>query len=377
MNQKNLKAITTLRHKLHQYPELSMQENKTIGQIRDFLQNNTAAKIFDKGCWFYALIPGKDHTKKIAFRADMDALPMMETTALPYRSLEDGVSHKCGHDGHCAVLCGLAMELSDKKPEHDVYLIFQPGEEIGAGAKICRQVIQTEGISEIFAFHNLGGFQEGSVIYRRGLTQPASEGIRFSFQGKTSHASAPEEGKNPAASIAKMVLFANNMADANSKELSLCTVTGIHVGTGDFGISPGDGKLDITLRASSEKRLSEMEDLLRKMAEKEAGENGFSLACDILDVFPETRNHDVCLNKVIEAANLLQIPTQEMQDIWRASEDFGWYLKECPGAMVYIGNGTRYAPLHTSAYDFNDRILETAVDLFVQICQSPAAESSS
>ena len=87
--------------------------------------------------------------------------------------------HKCGHDGHCAALCGLALELDAKETDSDIYLIFQPGEETGSGALFCRELIREEGITRIFAFHNLGGYPEGSVVYRRGLTQPASEGLRI------------------------------------------------------------------------------------------------------------------------------------------------------------------------------------------------------
>ena len=122
----------------------------------------------------------------------MDALPIPETIDLPYGSQNEGVSHKCGHDGHCAALCGLALALDQMETTRDVYLIFQPGEEIGAGALVCRDLITEKGISEIYAFHNLGGYPEGSLVYREGLTQPASEGLRICLTGKTSHASAPE-----------------------------------------------------------------------------------------------------------------------------------------------------------------------------------------
>ena len=324
MNKENLRKITDLRHELHMYPELSMQERETAERIKTFLQDNTHFRIVDRGDWFYAFKEGRKPGQKIAFRADMDALPIAEDDALSYHSRNAGVSHKCGHDGHCAALCGLALELDAKETDSDIYLIFQPGEETGSGALFCRELIREEGITRIFAFHNLGGYQEGSIVYRCGLTQPASEGLRICFEGKASHASAPEEGMNPSGVIARVILRAEELAQDQSDGMLLCTIK-------RFG-----------LRTSH----------------------------SIHDYFPETRNDEQCLEAAIRAASQLGMNVISMEDIWRASEDFGWYLKECPGAIIYIGSGEDYPPLHTVAYDFNDRILENAVDLFTALAEN-------
>ena len=179
MKHKNLQKITDLRHELHMYPELSMQETETAARLRKFLEDNTGFQVVDRGNWFYAVHKGKGAKNKIAFRADMDALPITEDHALSYHSR------------------ALELDRKEKDTDSDIYLIFQPGEETGSGAVICRELIRQEGIAQIYAFHNLGGYPEGSIIYRTGLTQPASEGLRICFEGKTSHASAPEEGRNP------------------------------------------------------------------------------------------------------------------------------------------------------------------------------------
>ena len=321
-------------------------------------------------------------SRPIAFRADMDALPIPESIILPYGSQNEGISHKCGHDGHCAVLCGLALQLDSRETNRDVYLIFQPGEEIGAGAQRCAELLREKRIAEIYAFHNLGGYPEGSLVYRRGLTQPASEGLRISLTGRTSHASAPEKGNNPAGAIASIVQYAlrdaaespaqTPQSDAKisvksktqNSAMRLCTITGIQLGDGDFGISPGEGEICMTLRAEIEEEMQAMEQLIISYAAQVSEAFGLKMTYSIHDYFPETRNHDTCLNRVLDVARERRIPAISMQELWRASEDFGHYLKICPGAMVYIGNGEDYPPLHTAEYDFNDKILETAVDLF-------------
>ena len=397
----DLEKTISLRHTLHRCPELSMQEKKTSAILQQFLRDNTHLEICQRDGWFYAVkkagpdqcqsraglaaqpegnlqparcqqagcpSPAPGTSAPIAFRADMDALPIPETIDLPYGSQNEGVSHKCGHDGHCAALCGLALALDQMETTRDVYLIFQPGEEVDAGALICRDLITEKGISEIYAFHNLGGYPEGSLVYREGLTQPASEGLRICLTGKTSHASAPEKGNNPAGVLAEIVLAAQKL-NVCLPPMRLCTITGIRLGDGDFGISPGEGEVCMTLRAEAESDMENMEETVLRFARDKAAEAGLEMQYSIHDRFPETRNHDACLARVLDAAERIPLkkPAIPMRELWRASEDFGYYLKLCPGAMFYIGNGENYPALHTTGYDFNDRILETAVDLFLEL----------
>lgn len=369
MHSCNLDSIIALRHRLHQYPELSMEEEGTIQILTEFLKAYPDFRICQREGWFYAIKEGKAEGRRIAFRADMDALPIQENDALPYCSCRPGVSHKCGHDGHSAALCGLAAELSGRETENSVCLVFQPGEETGRGAALCREVLAQEQIEEIYAFHNLPGYPLGSLVYREGLTQPASQGLRLELEGKYSHASAPEKGINPAEALAKLVLLAGGLEGRPGGEMQLCTVTGLKLGDGDFGISPGSGRIDLTLRAEREEEMDRMCSKLLAAAEDLAKQTGLKLRSEIWDRFPETRNHPQALAKVREAAAGLGLPLIEMKELWRASEDFGHYLKICPGAIFYLGAGEDAPALHTAYYDFDDRILESAVDIFVSLAQ--------
>ena len=388
MENKNiLKSIIELRHTLHACPELSMKESRTKQIIEKFLRDNTSFEVVDCGNWFYAVkyayrqqaemtsagaetaaMPiaanAEADALPIAFRAELDALPMEEDLELPYASCNPGVSHKCGHDGHMAALCGLAMTLENRHLFRTVYLIFQPGEETGSGAIFCRDLLREKGISGIYAFHNLSGYPEGTMVYHPGVTQPASEGLRIRLTGKTSHAAEPEKGISPVHALVSIMLYAEKLAKDEQEDLLLCTVTGLQAGTGDFGISPGDGELCMTLRSDAESKMKALEHSILKYAENCAEKEGLKMEYQILDYFPETRNHPDCIEKVKQAAEMAEIPMTEMDSIWRPSEDFGYYLKEIPGAMFYIGNGADYPAVHTCAYDFNDRILEAAVDIF-------------
>ena len=143
--------IHSLRKKLHENPEPSMQEEKTRHILQEFIKRHTTFEVVDKGVWFYAVKKAEKESGKapIAFRADMDAV-----------CGKDGKpGHYCGHDGHSSILCGVALYLSKQEelPERDVYLIFQPGEEIGAGAKICKELLTEKQIGEIYGLHNIPG----------------------------------------------------------------------------------------------------------------------------------------------------------------------------------------------------------------------------
>lgn len=251
--------------------------------------------------------------------------------------------------------------MEETPPERTVYLIFQPGEEIGAGGERCAALLREKDISEVYAFHNMSGYPEGAVIVRNGLTNPASEGLTIRFHGKQSHASAPEEGRNPAAAISRLALYSQELIEQPHSGMALCTITGINVGSGDFGISPSEGTICLTLRAEQEAEMKQMEESLLRYASRQAEKDRLSMEYQISDYFPETRNHEDGVRRVLRCAEQQGIPAMEMENLWRASEDFGYYLKQCPGAMFYIGNGPDYPPLHTQAYDFNDRILPTAI----------------
>ena len=368
MKQTNIEVIQSLRHKLHQHPERSLEETKTSEYLQHFLEENTSLEIVQMDGWFYAIKHGSDPSAgRIAFRADMDALPIEEGKDLPHASLHAGISHKCGHDGHMAALCGLALELDRIKTARTVYLLFQAAEEIGAGGALLADLLKEEAVSEVYAFHNLSGWTENRILYRHGLTQPASEGLKIQFYGKPSHASAPEDGSNPAEAIAKTILYCSRMCREPHNGMVLCTITGMQAGTGDFGISAGSGSICMTLRAEYEEEMTMLEQNILNYVREQAKEYGLATSHEVSDYFPETRNSSEGIERVLQAAEKLHLQTMELPHPWRASEDFGCCLKVCSGAMFYIGNGEEWPALHTSEYDFNDRILETAVDLFMEL----------
>ena len=372
MQQVNLEAIRELRHRLHRCAELSLQEQRTRATLIEFLNANTTLEVTNVGRWFYALKKGiEPDAPSVAIRADFDALPIPETIDVPYASRTPGVSHKCGHDGHSSILSGVAMELSAVETESDVYLIFQHAEEIGAGGEECSRLIEEKNISKVYALHNWSGFPEHSVVVREGVSQCASMGLTVRFLGVRSHASEPEHGISPAPAIARLALEMQEYSRPadDPRGLMLCTIVHMLVGSRDFGCAPGYGEISATLRTELERDLNGLNASIREAARRYADEYGLRVEFEESDRFPDTANDSSCVSNVKDCARSLGLDVITLKDPIRGSEDFGWFLKKCPGAIFYLGNGEDYPAIHTLEYDFNDRILENGVDMFMSLIQ--------
>jgi amidohydrolase len=365
--------IVTFRHDLHAHPELSGREVGTKRRIQDFLSSHTSLAAEDHGSWLSARFcpEGAEGVAPIAFRVDMDALPIDETISLPYGSTVPGVAHKCGHDGHMAALVAAACLMEhDAAIRRPVYLVFQPAEETGEGGHACAAWLASQGVREVYAFHNLSGHREGAVLVRDGMTQPASCGLTFAFEGKGAHAGTPELGRSPAPALARLQLAAERFTDTEEGMIRLATTVGMTVGSHDFGISPGSGAISFTLRAGTDEDLILMKETLETEGQALAQRFGLSLSSELHDLFPATMNDARCAARVRACAHDLGIAQEELAEPWRPSEDFGWYGQLMPAALFYIGNGEAWPPPHDPAYDFNDAVLPVAAKMFARLAES-------
>ena len=371
MDQALYEQAVALRHQLHAHPELSNQEQGTKARLMDFLRENTSRlEIVDRGAWFYAVCPGRPEGRRIAFQADMDALPIDETITLPYGSQTPGVSHKCGHDGHSATLAAFAVAMDHAACKNTLYFIFQHAEETADGAKVCAELLTEESISEVFGYHNEPGRPLHQVLVRHGVYQCASVGMSLYFHGAPSHASDPFLGRNPAFAIARLVTALPALYRAERYEgLTLATVIQIQVGEAAFGTSPGEGVLRVTLRAEQDQDMERLRRELDQLAYRLSAEYGLEYRAEYCDSFPENRSADESVDKIIAVCKKLGLAVQEMERPKRGSEDFGYYTQRTKGAFINIGAGDVTAH-HTVTYDFPDEIMATAFDLFRALAET-------
>ena len=348
--------IIQLRRRLHDWPEPSGQEKKTKEILMDFLKMHTTLELIPCGDGFYGAHREEDTPEKkssIALRADYDALALPDGTA----------AHRCGHDGHAAALCGVALFAEGKCFGRDVFFLFQPAEEIGAGAKECMELLKKESVGEIYGAHNLPGFPLGQVMTRPGTFACASRGVILKFQGKPAHAAYPEYGISPAPAVGQLLCSLEALTEPSRYTgMIMCTVIGVKMGEKAFGQAAAAAEVWLTLRGEHDTDLEQLQQELLMLSQTLAKRAGLSLSCQVQDVFPSTENTPVCAGKVLKRCHgtVLETPM-------RWSEDFGHYLKECPGAFFGIGSGEEQPPLHTENYEYPDELLLPTREAFLAL----------
>ena len=272
-----VEKLVALRRKLHGLAEASDGEKETAAFIRSFLEPHQPDQIISGigGHGLAAIYRGKHEGPAVLFRCELDALPIPESIPLDYGSGRDGISHKCGHDGHMAVVSGLAPLLHERRPERGaVILMYQPAEETGQGARRVLDDPKYSGLAPdyVFALHNLPGYPLGRVILMEGTFASASTGLIVELKGATSHAAEPNRGRSPALAAAQLIQGFTAMPQECTAlhEAALVTVIHARVGERAFGTTPGEGVVMATLRTHGPRTMEVLsrrcEDFARKVA---------------------------------------------------------------------------------------------------------------
>ncbi|MFT3789007.1 MAG: M20 family metallopeptidase [Tepidisphaeraceae bacterium] len=317
----------------------------------------------------------------VALRSDIDALPILENTGVPYASKTPGRMHACGHDGHMANLLGTAAVL--KKIEADlpvcVKLIFQPAEEGGAGADRLVKAGVLDGrvgpkVTKIFGLHGWPGLPVGMISTRPGPLLAATDTFRVVFRGVGCHGAFPHMGKDPivAASEAVMTLQQVVSREIDPTEPSLITVGMFNAGTA-VNIIPDEAKLEGTVRTLTPAARKQANAALKRRCEGIALAHGQDVTVELSDGYPPTINDTACAEYVAQTARKTlgadrYIPAARPV---MGGEDFAYYLEHVPGCFFMLGvvpqGRSEYPPLHSDRYDFNDDALPAGIRMFVEL----------
>ena len=235
-----LQTIIDFRHALHDCAELSGREVRTKAMLQAFLQKHTSMELQPCGDGFYAALRSANPQREpVALRADYDALAKPDGT----------VSHMCGHDGHAAALCGAALMVQNRTFDRDIFFLFQPAEETGAGAAPCCELFEKEAVGAIYGAHNLPGWPLGKVVTKEGTFACASRGVTLRFVGKPTHAAYPENGVSPAIAVGNLLCAVPELsAPELYSGMTLCTVIGVQMGEKAFGAAAEAAEVWLTLR---------------------------------------------------------------------------------------------------------------------------------
>ena len=370
----DINALITFRRLLHQFPEVSGEEEQTAERIADALSALSPNQIITGlgGHGVAAVFDSGRDGPTVLFRAELDALPIPEETGLDWTSTTEGKGHLCGHDGHMTILLALGRLLSRQPIQQGrVVLMFQPAEEDGSGARL---VVADPKFSEIapdyaFAIHNEPGLPFGYVGTKTGLINCASRGLIIRFKGKTSHAAEPELALSPVPLLGEMIdhLCQLGQGGVLNDDFKLVTVTHINVGEPSFGITPSDAEIYTTLRASTDQAITAMQDQAISLAQSRAEQKGLTLEWEVHDDFAASINHPEATKIAEDAMAALNIPFGSQGVPMRASEDFGVFGWEAPSAMLCLGPGVDHPALHQPDYDFSDDLIPIGAAIFEKI----------
>ena len=361
------------RHELHRFPEVSGQEFDTQQRIKIVVSQFNPVAIIEVGGTGLLLQYGNDATgPSTLIRADIDALPIQEVNSFDHKSRNEGVSHKCGHDGHATILARLALLLAEKPVVYGrVYLLFQPAEETGKGAEAVLNDPAFASIrpDRVFALHNLPGYQQGVVVCKSGPFTSSVLSIIITFTGAVSHSAEPENGLNPAYTMAEFMLKSKSLQnpDPQSDDFALITPIYTTMGEKSYGISAGYGEVHLTLRTRNAKRMEALTVQLQTWLAELAIESGLAIGTTYTEAFFANQNDSEAVEQIKRSAQTLGYSFIEKQEPFKWGEDFGLFTQHYPGAMFGIGNGEDSPALHNDDYDFNDNLIEPAAQLFLEL----------
>jgi len=366
-----------IRKELHQHPELSGHEKNTARFVEEKLQAFNPTKIIRHIGGYGLLVEYlfSEEGPTLLFRADMDAVAVPETDDLPHHSLHSGIAHKCGHDGHTAILLRFAQMLHERPLETGrVLLLFQPAEENGCGSKavLDTKVLDYYKIDRAFALHNIPGFKSSAVLCKEGSFTCAVISVSITLTGKTSHAAEPQKGISPIPATLHLVeeLQRWNNSDIHDDDYFLATIVEIHVGEEAYGVSAGNSIIRATLRAKTDRQLHEHAQKLKDLIISECGEKtGLQHEIEWLEPFSANENDKQSVTLIQNAALRNNLEYVEMETPFSWGEDFGLFTQRYKGAMFGLGAGESCAPLHSPQYDFPDELIETGATMFYSIAE--------
>lgn len=369
--------LSTTRQRIHQHPELSFEEADTAALVAGHLQD-----------WGWEVTRGVgghgvvgtlrvgSSGKSVALRADMDALPIQESTGKPYASRNAGVMHACGHDGHTTMLLGAAQQLAKTRNfSGTVHLVFQPAEEAGLGSGAQRMI--EDGLFErfpcdaIFGLHNTPGVPAGTFGFGSGAFMAASDTARLTIHGRGGHAARPHQTVDPVLIAGSLVVALQSVVARNidPRQTAIVTIGALHAGSA-ANVIPDSATMAMSIRSFDPEVRALLEQRIRALVTAHVQGYGGEVEIDY------ERGYPVVVNTEAETRFAAQV-AEELVGTERViapfppvtgSEDFAYYLQKKPGCFLRLGNGEG-AMLHNPKYDFNDGILTVGAAYWTRLAE--------
>ena len=385
-------GISSVRRDIHAHPELCFEEMRTADVI--------AAKLTEWGIPIHrgmgttgvvGIVKSGTSSRAIGLRADIDALPMTEFNRFAHASQYPGKMHACGHDGHIAMLLGAAQHFAKHRNfDGTVYLIFQPAEEGGGGARemIKDGLFEQFPMDAVFGMHNWPGMPVGSFALSSGPVMASSNEFKIVIKGRGSHAALPHNSIDPVPIACQMVQAFQTIISRNKKpvDAGVVSVTMIHTGEAT-NVVPDSCEIRGTVRTFTNEVLDLIETRMQAIAEHTCAAFGASCEFNFVRNYPPTVNHPVetefarsVMTEIVDASQVHQ------QEQTMGAEDFAYMLQVKPGAYCFIGNGDGShreighgagpCMIHNPSYDFNDDLIPLGATYWVRLSEKWLAPAS-
>ena len=375
-------TFTALRRDIHQHPEIGFQEFRTSDLVAERLER-----------WGYAVTRGLGGTgvvgqlkrgtgaRRLGLRADMDALPIHETTGLPYASSHAGLMHACGHDGHTAMLLAAAEHLANSDTfDGTLNLIFQPAEESLGGARKMMEdgLFERFPCDAIFAMHNMPGFRQGQLLLREGATMASSENIVVHIEGQGGHGAMPHLSADPVVAGAAIVMGLQTIVSRNVAPLQMAVIT---VGAFQSGVAnnviPQSATLKLSVRALDRGVRELLRQRIVELVQAQATSFGVQAQVEFLPGYPVLVNTpaETEIAREVAVALVGEDKVVRQTEPLTGSEDFAYMLEAVPGSYLFIGNGDAAngghgaCMVHNPNYDFEDRNIPIGAAFWVQLAK--------
>ena len=371
-----------LRRDIHRHPELAFEEHRTAELVATRLE-----------AWGYNVHRGMGGTgvvgtlkrgnsqRRLGLRADMDALPIQETTGVEWASSKPGLMHACGHDGHTAMLLAAAQTLAhDTTWDGTLHLIFQPAEEGLGGAKKMMEdgLFKQFPCNAIFAMHNMPGQPQGHLVLRDGSAMASSDNVTITLHGKGGHGAMPHLSVDPVVAGSAIVLGLQSIVARNidPQHMAIITVGAFNAGVAN-NVIPQTATLRLSVRSLDREVRVLLEQRICELVQAQATSYGVTAEIDYQRGYPVLVNHlaetDFARAVAEELVGADRVVRQGRA--LNGSEDFAFMLEEVPGRYVLIGNGDGTGDghgacmVHNPGYDFNDAAMETGAAFWALLAE--------
>jgi hippurate hydrolase len=374
----NAPEFSEIRRDLHRHPELGLAEHRTSQLVAKLLSS-----------WGYDVHLGLATTgvvatlhrgsgnKRLGLRADMDALPIQETSGQTWASVHEGVMHACGHDGHTTMLLAAAHHLAERGEfSGTLHLIFQPAEEHPGGAKLMvdQGLFDKFPCDAVYAMHNMPGIVQGRLMFREGPAMASSDDVTVTLHGPGGHAASPHRTADPIVAAAAIVTALQTIVSRNvdPQQAAVVTVGAFHAGSAN-NVIPKVARLELSVRALEPGVRDLLEQLIHTVVQGQAASFGVRAVVDYRRDYPVLVNskRETEFARAVGAELLGEDGIERQGPAIMGSEDFAVMLQQRPGSYVLIGNGTGDGScmLHNADYDFNDDNLHVGAAFWVRLTE--------